>query len=152
MMRFEDRPQLPLTRARAALVAAGIALFVAGLIVAVVLAPRTTGTDNGDAGVLTAIWAASVPWAVLIVLLVVRQADLPDVATAAFLVTITAFAAFALAAAFDARGTDAEVDLVDTLFLGVTAGALTALVVWAAALGIARLLRLPTTEALHAPD
>lgn len=152
MMQFEDRPQLPLTRTRAALVAAGVALFVSGLIAAIALAPRTTGTDNGDAGVLATIWAASVPWAVLTVLLVVSQADLPDIATAAFLVTITVFAAFALAAAFDARGTDAEVDLVDTLFLGVTAGALTALVVWAAAMGVARLLRLPTTEALHAEE
>jgi hypothetical protein len=133
-------------------VAAGIALFAVGVLAAIALAPRVTGTDNGDAATLLAIWVASVPWAVLTVLLVVRQADLPDVATAAFVVTITPFAAFALTAALAARGTDAEVDLVDTLFLGVTVGAMTALLVWGIALGVARLLRLPTTEALHAED
>jgi hypothetical protein len=151
-MQFEDRPQLPLTPARLRLVVVGLVLFVAGIAAGVALAPRVTGTDHGDATTLLAVWVASVPWAVITVLLVVRQADPPDIATAAFVVTITAFAAFALTAALAARGTDAEVDLVDTLFLGVTVGAMTALIVWGVATAIARLLRLPTTEALHAQD
>ena len=86
------------------------------------------------------------------VLLIVRQADLPDIATASFIFTISSHAAFTLSAAFSARGTRAEVNLVDALFLGVTTGALTALIVWALAQGIARVLRLPTTDRLHAAD
>ena len=82
-------------------------------------------------------------------LLLVRQADLPDVATASFIVTISAFAAFALAGALNARGTSAKVNISDTLFLGVTTGALSALVVWAIAMGTARVLRLPTTAPLR---
>jgi hypothetical protein len=151
-MQFEERPQLPLTPRRMVFLAWGLASFAFGLGAAVALAPQTTGAGRGDAAILLGIWAASIPWAVLTVLLIVRQNDLPDIATASFLVTIAAFAAFALTAALAARATDAEVDLVDTLFLGVTIGALTALIVWGIALGIARLLRLPTTEALHAED
>ncbi len=152
-MQFDERPQLPLTPARTMLVAAGLALFALGVLAAIAIAPRVTGAGHRDAGMLLlGVWAASVPWAVVTVLLVVRQADLPDVATAAFLVTIAAFAAFALTAALAARGTDAEVDLVDTLFLGITVGAMTALIVWGVALGIARVLRLPTTEALRVED
>lgn len=151
-MRFEDHPQLPLTPARTALVAAGIALFAAGIVVAVALAPRIIGAGHAGPALLLAVWAASLAWAVLTVLLLVRQTDLPDVATASLLVTISAFASFALAAAFHARATDAGVDLVDALFFGVTAGALSALIVVAIALAVARLLRLPTTEALRAKD
>jgi hypothetical protein len=151
-MQFDERPQLPLTPRRMMLLAWGLALFVCGLGASVALAPQTTGAGRGDAATLLAIWGASIPWAVLTVLLIVRQNDLPDIATASFLVTISPFAAFALTAALAARGTDAEVDLVDTLFLGVTVGAMTALIVWGVATGIARLLRLPTTEALYAED
>ncbi|HYM15677.1 MAG TPA: hypothetical protein VEZ14_08965 [Dehalococcoidia bacterium] len=151
-MRFDDRPQLPLTRVRAMLLAWGLALFALGLGAAVALAPQITGPGHGDAAVLFAVWGASVPWAVVTVLLIVRQADLPDIATASFLVTISAFAAFALTAALNTRGTDHEVNVVDTLFLGVTTGALSALIVWAVAIAIARLLRLPTTEAIRARD
>jgi hypothetical protein len=39
--------------------------------------------------------------------------------------------------------------MVDSLFLGVTSGALTALVVWGIAMFVARVLHLPTTERLH---
>lgn len=151
-MQFEDGSQLPLTPRRAALAVAGLVLFAVGVAAAVALAPRTTGAGNADAGALFTIWGCAIAWAVVTVLLLVRQADLPDVATASFLVTISAFAAFALAAALHARGTDAEMDLVDALFLGVTTGALTALLVWAIATGIARVLRLPTTEALRAEE
>lgn len=151
-MRFDDHPQLPLTPARTVLVAAGLALFAAGIVAAVAVAPRTVGPGHADAAVLLAVWAASLAWAVVSVLLLVRQTDLPDVATASLLVTVSAFATFALAAAFHARGTDAEVNLVDALFLGVTGGALSALIVAAIALAVARLLRLPTTEALRAKD
>jgi hypothetical protein len=86
------------------------------------------------------------------VLLLVRQADLPDVFTASFLVTISACAVFALVAALSRRGSGGELNLVDTLFFGVTVGAMTGLIVWGAAMGIARALRLPTTEALREPE
>jgi hypothetical protein len=65
------------------------------------------------------------------------------------LVAIATCAAFALSAALDVRGTEDSVNIVDTLFLGVTTGALTALVVWGIAMFIARVLRLPTTAHLH---
>jgi len=148
-MQFEDGPQLPLTSLRKALLAAGVGMFAAQLVGAIAAAPRTTGTGNADAAVLFAMWGASIAWSAMTVLLLVRQADLPDVATASFLVVISSFSAFALAAALNARGSDAEVNVVDTLFLGVTGGALTALIVWALAMGVARLLRLPTTAALR---
>jgi hypothetical protein len=73
------------------------------------------------------------------------------VATASFIVTIAVFATFALSAAFDVRGTDDEMNMVDALFLGVTSGALTALLVWGVAQAAARLLRLPTAAVLHEP-
>jgi hypothetical protein len=59
------------------------------------------------------------------------------------LVCVSAFAIFAVVAAIDARGTPAERDLVDTLFFGVTSGALTALLVWGIAVLVSRTLRLP---------
>jgi hypothetical protein len=150
-MRLEDGPQLPLTPMRKALVAAGVAMFVAQIAVAALLAPPTTGRDDADVVVLAALWGGSVVWSVITVLLLVRQADAPDVATASFIVTIAAFATFALSAANDVRGTADEVSMVDALFLGVTSGALTALLVWGVAQAVARLLRLPTTAVLHEP-
>jgi hypothetical protein len=149
MMEFEDRPQLPLTSLRRALVVAGLALFGAQALAAWAVAPATTGPGDADAGVIAGMWAASILWSVATVLLLVRQADLPDIATASFVVTITAFGAFALSAALDVRGTEGEVNVTDALFMGVTSGALTALAVWGIALGAARLLRLPTTEGLR---
>lgn len=145
-MQFHDRPQLPLTSRRKALAGVGVVMFVAQCGAAIALAPATTGAD-ADAARLALAGAASIAWSAATVLLVVRQADLPDVATASFMVTISAFAIFAVAAALHVRGTASEVDVTDTLFLGVTAGALAALVVWAIAMGAARVLRLPTTTA-----
>jgi hypothetical protein len=113
------------------------------------LAPPTTGADDANGWLLLGIWLASIGWSVATALLLVRQADLPDVATASMLVCITAFAAFALSAGFDARGTDAEQNLTDALFLGVTTGALDGLIVWGIAMGVARALRLPTTRELR---
>jgi hypothetical protein len=147
-MPYEDGPQLPLTSLKKALLAAGVAMFAAQVVAAIVAAPRTTGAGHADAGVLAAMWCVSVVWSAVAVLLLVRQADLPDVATASFIVVIATFAAFALTAALAARGTDAEVNVVDAMFFGVTTGALTALIVWAIALGVARLLRLPTSAGL----
>jgi hypothetical protein len=149
MMEFEERPQLPLTSLRKALVAAGAALFGAQVLTAWAIAPATTGPGDANAGVLAAMWAISIGWSTLAVLLLVRQADLPDIATASFIVAIAVFGAFALSAALDLRGTEDEVNVTDALFMGVTSGALTGMIVWGVALGIARLLRLPTTEGLR---
>ena len=151
-MQFEDGPQLPLTSQRKVLVAVGVTLLFAQLIIGAVIAPLITGPDNANTIALFVVWAASIPLSATGVLLIVRQADLPDIATASFIITISSYAAFTLSSAMAARGTRAEVDLVDALFLGVTTGALTALIVWALAQGVARLLRLPTTDGLHAAD
>jgi hypothetical protein len=148
-MQVHDAPQLPLTPLRRALAGAGAAMFAAQTAGAIVAAPRTTGAD-ASAGWLLALWAGCVVWSTVAALLIVRQADLPDVATASFVITIAACAAFALSAALAARDTAAEVNLVDALFLGVTVGGLTSLLVGGLAMGVARLLRLPTTEALRA--
>ena len=147
-MQFEDGPQLPLTQRRKVLVALGAAMALTQIIVAALAAPVTTG-DRADAGVLAALWAGSAIWSAASVLLLVRQADLPDVATASFLVTIPTFAVYALVAAVRAHDTDPKVNIVDAMFLGITVGAMTALFVWAIAMGIARLLRLPTTAELR---
>jgi hypothetical protein len=149
LMQFEDGPQLPLTNRRKVLTAIGAAMFAAQCIAAIALAPLTTGPGDANAGELAGLGAASVVWSVVAVLLLVRQADLPDVATASFLVVISAFALFALTAAIDVHGTPNEVNIVDAMFLGITSGAMTALLVWAIAMGVARLLRLPTTAALR---
>jgi len=151
-MQFEDGPQLPLTSRRKVLVAVGVTLLFAQLIIGAVIAPLITGPDNANTIALFVVWAASIPLSATGALLIVRQADLPDIATASFIITISSYAAFTLSSAMAARGTRAEVDLVDALFLGVTTGALTALIVWALAQGVARLLRLPTTDGLHAAD
>lgn len=151
-MQFEDGPQLPLTSRRKLLAGLGLLMFAAQAAGAIALAPATTGPANFDATALGLIWAVSTVWSAATVLLLVRQADLPDIATASFVVTISAFAIFATTAALNARDTGSEVDVVDALFMGVTAGALTALIVWAIAMGAARLMSLPTTAALRDPD
>jgi hypothetical protein len=150
LMQFEDGPQLPLTPRRKVLVGVGATMFAAQCGAAIALAPATTGADaDADAARLAMIRAASIVWSVTAVLLLVRQADLPDVATASFMVTISAFAIFAVTGALHVRGTSSEVNITDTMFLGVTTGALTALIVWALAMGAARALRLPTTATLR---
>jgi hypothetical protein len=148
LMQFEDGPQLPLTTRRTVLAGVGVVMCVVQWGAAIALAPATTGV-NANAAAIAAAWAASIVWSATAVLLLVRQADLPDVATASFMVTISAFAVFAVAGAIDAQGTAHEVNVTDMLFLGITTGALTALVVWVIAMGVARVLRLPTTAALR---
>lgn len=128
------------------LLGVGLAMLVAQVAGAIALAPVTTGEGDANAGVLAGMWIASIAWSTATVLLLIRHADLPDIATASFLVSVSTFAAFALTAALNSRGTDTEVNAVDALFLGVTSGAMTALVVWLLAMMIARLLRLPTTQ------
>jgi hypothetical protein len=148
-MDFPERPELPLTNVRKALVAVGGMMFVVQIALAFALAPPLTGTGDANALALLGLWCACVAWSTVTALLLVRQADVPDVATASMLVTIPPFAAFAFMAAYDARGTDAEYNLVSAIFFGVTAGALTAMVVWALAMAVARLLRLPTSGSLQ---
>lgn len=144
-MGFEDRPQLALTTRRKVLSAVGALMWAALLIAAALAAPRVTGEGDANAAAVLGLWAAAAAWSVPATLLLVRQADPADIFTAAFLIVISASALFALVAALDARGTDAERDVVDTMFFGVTTGALTALLVGGVALLIARTLRLPTS-------
>lgn len=144
-MEFPERPELPLTNVRRALVVVGSIMFLAQVALAIALAPRLTGEGDADPLALLGLWLTSVAWSTVTVLLLIRQADVPDVATASMLVTIPPFAVFAFMAAYDARGTDAEYNLVSAIFFGVTAGALTAMVVWGVAMGVARVLRLPTS-------
>lgn len=151
-MQFEDGPQLPLTARRKALTAVGASMLVAQIAVAVTLAATMTDTGDTSTGLIVALWAVSIPWSVVAALLLVRQADLPDIFTASLLLTISACAIFALVAALGRRGSSGEVNLVDTLFFGVTVGAMSGLIVWGIAMGAARLLQLPTTEALREPD
>ena len=148
-MDFDDAPQLPLTTARKVMLGAGVGLFLAQLAAAILIAPATTGPGDANAGALAACWLASIPVSVVIVLLIVRQANLPDIATASMLVSISTYAAVALSGALDARGEGDDSNLTDALFLGITGGALTGVVVWGIALGAARLLKLPTTD--HRP-
>jgi len=140
-----ERRELPLTDRKKALLAVGALMFAAQVVAAIALAPVITGEGDANAPAIFALWAASIPWSVIAALLIVRQADLPDIATASMIVTIAPFAMFTLAAAYEARGTSAETNLTDAMFLGVTAGALTAMVVWGIAMGVARLFKLPTT-------
>jgi hypothetical protein len=147
-MTLDERPQLPLSRRKKVLVAAGLLLFAVQVVLAAVVAPRITGPGDANFGALVSLWGVATLSSVAITLLLVRQADLPDVATASMLVTIATFAMFTLSAAYDLRGTEDEVNMVDSLFLGVTTGALTAMVVWAIAMLVARVLRLPTTAGM----
>jgi hypothetical protein len=142
-------PQLPLTGRRKLLLAAGGAMFIAQACGAWVVAPSITGPGDASAAALAGLWAASVAWSSVAVLLLVRQADVPDIATASMLVVIAAFAAFTLSAALDVRDSDDAVNVTDALFLGVTGGGLTSVLVWGVALAVARLLRLPTTAGLR---
>lgn len=148
-MQFEDRPQLPLTPLRKGLVVAGVAMFLVQLMVAGLLAAPTTGEGDASLGLFAALWGASVAWSTLATLCIVRQADIPDVFTAALLVTIAPFALYALSAAYAVRGTDQETDMVSAMFLGITIGALTAVLVWGIAMGIARALRVPTSAVVE---
>jgi hypothetical protein len=145
-MQFEDRPQLALTMQRKVLVGVGVAIAGAQLVLAAVLAAPTTGEGDANVGVFAALWAGSVLASIIAALCIVRQADIADVFTAALLVTIPPFAVYALVAALSLRGTDQETDIVSAMFFGVTTGALTAVLVWAVAMGIARALRLPVTQ------
>ena len=147
-MEFEDRPQLPLTTRRKVLVSIGAAMFVAQLVGAALLAEPTTGEGDASAGVLAWLWAGCAGWSVITTLLVIRQADIADVFTAALLVTVSPFALYAAMAALAVRGTEQETDIVNAMFLGITAGALTAVLVWGTAMGAARALKLPTTAGL----
>lgn len=151
-MQVDERPQLPLTPRRKVLAGIGAAMFVAQLAVAYLVAPEITGPGDANAGALAALWAGAIAWSVVAALLIVRQADMPDVATASMLLTIATFAVFGLSAAWDVRGTEDEINVVDSLFLGVTSGALTGLLVWGIAMLVARVLRLPTTAGLAPPD
>lgn len=146
-MGFEDRPQLALTTRRKVLSGIGALMWGAMLLAAALTAPRVTGAGDANVAAVLGLWAAATAWSVPATLLLVRQADAPDIFTAAFLIVISACALFAVVAALDARGTDAERDVVDTMFFGVTTGALTALLAGAIALLLARALRLPTSAA-----
>ncbi len=148
MIEFEERPQLPLTTRRKVLVGIGAAMFVAQLVAAGILAEPTTGEGDASVAMLAMLWAGCVGWSALATLLLVRQADIPDVFTAALLVTVSPLALYALVAAMAVRGTEQEMDVVSAMFMGITAGALTAVLVWGIAMGIARALKLPTTAGL----
>ncbi|MBI5289310.1 MAG: hypothetical protein HY873_10115 [Chloroflexi bacterium] len=151
-MEFEDRPQLPLSTRRKVLVAIGSAMFLGQLAAAALLAEPTTGAGDASIGVLALMWAGCLGWSVVTTLLVIRQADIPDVFTASLLVTVAPFAVFALLAAIAVRGTDQETDVVSAMFFGITSGALTAVLVWFIAMAVARVLRLPTTAGLVEDD
>lgn len=149
MMRFDERPQLPLTSRRKILSTAGAGMLLLQVAGAASAAPALTEAGGTRLGAMLLLWAFSIAWSAVAVLLLVRQADLPDTFTASLLATISSCAAFTLVAALNRRGTTAEVNVVDTLFFGVTVGALTGLIVWGIAIALARLLRLPTTAGLH---
>lgn len=144
-MTVEERRELPLTGRRKVLAAAGATMLAAQVIAAMALAAPTTGAGDARAGVFAALWLVSVSWSVIAVLLLVRQADLPDVFTASMLVTVSAYAAYALTAALAVRGTRDDINVVDAMFFGITTGALTAILVWGIAMGLARMLHLPRT-------
>lgn len=138
-----DNADLPLTTARIALLAAGGAMLLAQVAAAWLIAPAVTGPGDANAGALLGLWIACIGFSIVAALCLIRQAEIPDVATAAMLVTIPACGAFALSAAYDVRGSDNGTNLSDALMLGVTGGALTAMIVWGAAIGVARALHLP---------
>ena len=147
-MQFENRPQLPLTTRRKILVGIGAAMFLVQVGAAALLADPTTGEGDASLAVFAALWAGSVAWSVTATLLLIRQADIPDVFTAALLVTIAPFALYGLMAALAVRGTSQETDIVSAMFFGITVGALTAILVWGMAMGLARALKLSTTAGL----
>jgi hypothetical protein len=149
MMQFENRPQLPLTNRRKVLVASGFVIVLVQLAAAALLATPTTGEGDASLGVFATLWAAALVCSTVATLCIVRQADIPDVFTAALLVTIPPFALYALTAAMAVRGTDEETDVVSAMFFGITIGALTAVLVWAVAMGAVRVLKLPTTAELN---
>jgi hypothetical protein len=142
-MQLEDRPQLPLTPLRRLLVAAGITIFGLQVIAAALLARPTTGEGDVSITVVAALWAGCFALSTVGALCIIRQADIADVFTAALLMTIPPFAVYALFAALAVRGTEEETDVVSAMFFGITVGALTAVLVWAAAMGLARALKLP---------
>jgi hypothetical protein len=150
-MQFEDRPQLPLTNRRKALVGAGVVIFFGQLAAAAALAAPTTGDGDASLAVFAALWAGCFVLSVVGTLCIIRQADIPDVFTAALLMTIPPFAVYALMAAMAVRGTDEETDVVSAMFLGITVGALTAILVWAVAMGIARAMKMPVSPEPPAP-
>ena len=151
-MQFEDRPQLPLTNRRKVLVGVGAAIFLVQLAAAAVLAGPTTGEGDASFAVFAALWAGCLALSIVATLCIIRQADIADVFTAALLVTIPPFALYALIAAMEARGTSDETDVVSAMFFGITVGALTAILVWAIAMGIARAVKIPTSPSPPAAE
>jgi hypothetical protein len=139
---YDESREVALSPRRRALAIAGAVMALVQVAAAASVAGPTTG-DGAGISVILALWLASVAWSVPAVLLLARRADLPDLFTASMLVDISVCGVYATVAGLDARGTDSERNLVDTMFFGVTTGALTALVVWAITLVIARLLHLP---------
>lgn len=138
---------LPLSPARIALLLAGATLFLAQMAAAWFIAPAVTGPGDANGGALFGLWVACIGMSIVAALCLIRQAEIPDVATAAMLVTIPACGAFSLSAAYDLRGTEHSTNLSDALMLGVTGGALTAMIVWGASMAVARTLRLPRARA-----
>ena len=144
-MQFEDRPQLPLTPRRKLLVGLGMAIFAVQIAGAALLAEPTTGDGDANLAVFAGLWLACFALSVVGTLCIIRQADIADVFTASLLMTIPPFAVYALAAALAVRGTEEETDVVSAMFFGITVGALTAVLVWAVAMALARMLKLPVS-------
>jgi hypothetical protein len=145
-MQFEDRPQLPLTSGRKMLVGLGAAIFVVQLVGAALVAEPTTGEGDASIAMFAGLWLTCLVLSIAGALCIIRQADIADVFTASLLMTIPPFAVYALVAALAVRGTDEETDVVSAMFFGITVGALTAVLVWAVAMGLARLLKLPVSK------
>ena len=145
LMQFDDRPQLPLTPRRRLLVGLGMAIFTLQIAGAALLAKPTTGEGDANIAVFAGLWFGGFSLSVVGALCIIRQADIADVFTAALLMTIPPFAVYALAAALAVRGTEEETDVVSAMFFGITVGALTAVLVWAVAMGLARMLKLPVS-------
>lgn len=134
---------LPLTRLRLVLLGVGVAMFLAQIAGAAAVAPAVTGPGDASVAVLAGLWVACIAWSVAAALCVIRQADLPDIATASMIVTIPACGAFSLAAAYAVRDTQQGTNLSDALMLGVTGGGLTAMIVWGISMAVARAMKLP---------
>ena len=144
-MTSQPHPEPPLTRTRLALVVAGAAMALGQVAFALAIAPVITGPGDAHIGVLFALWAGCVFWSAAAALMLVRHADIPDVATAAMIVAVPACGAFALSGAYDVRNTQHGTNLSDALMLGVTGGGLTAMASFGIAILAARILRLPRT-------